>query len=276
MQLLLSTFTGAGLLDKGFQQNGFCVVSAGDLITGQDIRDFKTMPNKFEGVIGGSPCQDFSIARRTPPTGNGLKMIGEFIRIVIEAKPKWFLLENVPQVPTVQIEGYHVQRFNLNATECGSVQNRNRTFQFGSTEGLILDIKRDRSPLNKSRCVTASEGRRTDRRTFEDFLALQGLDADYDLPSFSKAEKYKAIGNGVNVLVAQRVASAIREATEGFKRLTITNENIKFCACGCGRILRGKQKSATDACRKRLEMNIKRHRTPATNSITSTFLIDLI
>lgn len=40
MDLVLSLFTGSGLLDKGFQQTGFCVVSAGDILWGQDVRDF--------------------------------------------------------------------------------------------------------------------------------------------------------------------------------------------------------------------------------------------
>ena len=49
-------------------------------------------------LIGGSPCQDVSRAKR-----NGLGLLGdkcclvwEFIRIFNETKPKWFLLENVP------------------------------------------------------------------------------------------------------------------------------------------------------------------------------------
>ncbi len=106
MQLVLSVFSGIDILGKGFLEKGFCVVSAGDIITGQDIRNFHTVQNKFDGVIGGSPCQDFSKARRTPPTGEGLKLLAEFCRVVSEAKPRWFLLENVPQVPNVQISGY--------------------------------------------------------------------------------------------------------------------------------------------------------------------------
>ena len=34
--LVLSTFTGAGLLDRGFRQAGYCVVSAGDPMFGQE------------------------------------------------------------------------------------------------------------------------------------------------------------------------------------------------------------------------------------------------
>ena len=37
--LVLSLFTGAGLLDQAFREQGFCVVSAGDIIYGQDVCD---------------------------------------------------------------------------------------------------------------------------------------------------------------------------------------------------------------------------------------------
>ena len=104
MELILSIFSGIDLLGKGFEQNGFCVVSAMDIIFGHDIREKRFPTGRFDGVIGGSPCQDFSKARRTPPTGNGLEMLGEFVRVVNETQPKWFLLENVPQVPNIAIE----------------------------------------------------------------------------------------------------------------------------------------------------------------------------
>jgi DNA (cytosine-5)-methyltransferase 1 len=70
-------------------------------------------------VIGGPPCQDFSRARRCPPTGNGVAMLHEFARVVLEASPDWWLMENVSGVHDLMIEGYTIQRLNLNASECG-------------------------------------------------------------------------------------------------------------------------------------------------------------
>jgi DNA (cytosine-5)-methyltransferase 1 len=254
MQLVLSLFSGIDLFGRGFENNGFCVVSAGDIILGQDLRQKKFVSGKFDGVIGGSPCQDFSKARRTPPTGYGLEMLAQFQRVVEETKPNWFLLENVPQVPNIIIEGYTVQRFNLNASECGSNQNRNRCFQFGSINGVVLSVKRDASSSIKLPCVTASEGGRAERRSFEDFCELQGLPRDFDLSEFHLSAKYRAVGNAVNLLVAQRVAIAILEATENFAPLTI--ESTKFCACGCGRILEGRshKQTANATCRKRFQL----------------------
>jgi DNA (cytosine-5)-methyltransferase 1 len=178
-------------------------------------------------------------------------MIGEFKRVVLETMPQWFLLENVPTVPNIEIEGYTVQRFDLNARECGSRQNRLRHFQFGSVKGLVLSVKRDTALTDALPCVTASEGQRQNRRDWSDFCELQGLPRDFDLPSFTQTEKYRAVGNGVNVLVAQRVATAIRDATGIHGGRLITD--VTLCGCGCGRILQGKQKTANDACRKRLQ-----------------------
>ena len=52
---------------------------------------------KIDLLIGGSPCQDLSGAK---PDGKGLKgeksrLFYEFVRILKEVNPKWFLLENV-------------------------------------------------------------------------------------------------------------------------------------------------------------------------------------
>ena len=62
-RLILSLFPGAGLLDRGFEQAGFCVVRGPDTLLGQRIEDFHVPEGHFVGVIGGPPCQDFSLER---------------------------------------------------------------------------------------------------------------------------------------------------------------------------------------------------------------------
>lgn len=250
--LVLSLFSGIDLLGRGFKENGFCVVSAGDIILGHDIRQFRALRGKFDGVIGGSPCQDFSRARRTPPTGYGLQMIQEFKRVVKEAEPKFFLLENVPGVPEIQIEGYQVQRFFLNANEAGSVQNRNRYFQFGTKDGLLIDVQRQPKPKKSEPCVTATEGTKTDRRTWQDFCRLQGIDETIDFPDLTKAAAYKVVGNAVNLHVSRKIAAAIKKGYETPNAPKISN--TRTCACGCGRMLTGWKKTSTDACRKRISL----------------------
>lgn len=257
--LILSLFPGIDMLGMGFEAEGFCVVRSPDLIFGGDIRNFHAVPGRFDGVIGGPPCQDFSKARRSAPTGYGLEMLGEFVRVVLEAAPAWWLLENVDRVPDVAVDGYSVQRFDLNAKECGLRQSRLRHFQFGSKTGVVVIPRREKMPGEsriEAACL-ATEGRKKDRRSWGDFCELQGLPRDFSLPGMTTEARYRAVGNGVAIPVARVVARAIRDTAPDGGGCQVTD--VRLCACGCGRVLegRGDQRAATVACRKRLEKRRK-------------------
>lgn len=249
--LILSLFPGIDLLGRGFEAEGFCVVRGPDLLWGGDVCRFHVPAGRFDGIIGGSPCQDFSSARRSEPSGEGVKLLAEFVRIVAEAQPKWFLLENVPAVPDVRVEGYQVQRFGLKASECGGRQSRLRHFQFGSREGLVIQPRRQKFAGKIEPACMAIEGKKQQRRTFADFCELQGLPRDFDLPGYSREAKYKAVGNGVPVMMAQVIAAAIRESAGAQNIRTLTD--CQLCACGCGQIVEGKAISAGATCRKRMQ-----------------------
>jgi DNA (cytosine-5)-methyltransferase 1 len=246
--LVLSLFPGAGLLDKGFEREGFAVLRGPDTVFGQDVRSLHLVNHSgvFEGVIGGPPCQDFSRARRRPPSGHGLAMLREYVRIVTEAQPIWWLMENVPGVPDVRITGYVTQRFNLFASEFGLAQERNRSFQFGSRDGVKLCLLRRTQSQKILPAVMATYGK--DHRTFADVCELQGLPRNFDLPGLSRSAKFRAVGNGVPVPMAAAVAQAIRERARAV--------TVRLCACDCGRPVTGKQLAATAACRKRLERSL--------------------
>jgi len=242
MELILSIFPGIDLLGRGFESEGFSVVRGPDLLWGGDIRTFHVPARRFDGVIGGSPCQDFSGANRNP-TGESLELLHEFERVVCSARPAWFLLENVPRVPNVSVSGYSIQRLDLNARECGMRQVRLRHFQFGSLDGSVISPVRV-APIGKpERIVLASEGAKVDRRSWSDFCELQGLPRDFDL-SMSVTAKYKAVGNGVPVPMARVLARAITNRLSSQSAL---------CVCGCGRLVQGRQVMALPACRKRME-----------------------
>jgi len=59
-QVLLSLFPGIDLLGRAFEEHGFCIVRGPDLLWGGDIRAFHPPPGRFDGVVGGPPCQTFS------------------------------------------------------------------------------------------------------------------------------------------------------------------------------------------------------------------------
>jgi len=246
--LVLSLFPGAGLLDRGFEQAGFCVVRGPDTLLGQRIEDFRAPAGHFSGVIGGPPCADFSRARRAPPTGHGMRMLAEFTRLVTECAPDWWLMENVPQVPDVHISGYAVQRFNCYAHEFGLKQRRNRCFQFGSLDGVKLVLARQ-VQSHFGRWAETITTKHT-HRNFADLCELQGLPRTFTLYGFSRSAKIRAVANGVPVPMARAIAEAIRD-----RRVT----TARLCICGCGRVLDGptRQKSATAACRKRIERSRK-------------------
>lgn len=250
--LVLSLFPGIDLLGRGFEAEGFCIVRGPDLLWGGDVRRFHPPAGKFEGVIGGSPCQDFSVARRNlPPTGQGMELLAEFARVVAEAEPDWFLLENVPTVPDVRIEGYHIHRRAVRDNECGGRQARLRHFQFGSRRGLLLNIATARPTGAPAAAAMASEGKQPGRRSWADFCEIQGLPRDFSLPGYSREASYRAVGNGVPLPMARTIARAVRESATAADARTLTD--VRLCACGCGQIVTGKQISFGATCRKRLE-----------------------
>ena len=251
MQLVLSLFTGVGLLDQAFKEKSFCVVSAGDLIYGHDIRDFAAVKNKFDGVIGGSPCQDFSTLKRERGTYS-LEMVQEFIRVVKEAQPTWWLLENVKGVPDIEIDGYSHQRIDINQGWYSDT-SRLRHIQFGHKDSLYLDIPRgDMSGVNNT-CALA-----TDDRSFKELCYLQGLDKDYDLPDFNMMGKKKAVGNGVPLVIGRVLADAVKSVTDPLSKTVsdrevkaVTQQDVKRCECGCKRALTGRKTYYDSSCRQR-------------------------
>ncbi len=277
-RLILSLFPGIDLFSKPFEALGFSVVRGPDLILGQDIRDFHVPSGVFAGVIGGSPCQEFSGLRREAPTGYGLEMLYHYNRIVQEAEPQWFLLENVARVPNLLITNYSWQRFELNQAWFSDV-SRLRHFQFGHRDGITLL----NPPYQTGRSADHSCATASDDRSFEQLKYCQGLPADFDLPSFNVEGKKRAVGNGVPLVLGQILADLINLHVYGVTRRpsepvteladlsvthlgespvtwpgakSVTSQEVKpvtarVCFCGCGRVVVGKARYNNSACRKR-------------------------
>lgn len=246
---VLSIFPGVGLLDRAFEAVGWCVVRGPDLLWGGDVRGFIPPENVFAGVIGGPPCQDFSAARRSAPTGYGHEMLQEFQRIVCAARPAWWLLENVPRCPYVRVAGYVSQRFAIDQAWFEPV-SRLRHVQFGSRDGRLLD-----APVGKRVVGAAPAALACDSRPWAVVRQLQGLPVDYDLPGFSTAGKVAAVGNGVPQTVGRWLALAVWDQFGGDKRTLqpVPRAHVPRCLCGCGRIPSGRKRYAGAACRKRSE-----------------------
>ena len=143
-------------------------------------------------------------------------MLAEFVRVVEAAQPDWWLLENVPGVPDVKIEGYNWQRLDVRASEFGLRQRRLRHVQFGTRHGMCLVLRRNPvlsaaevSPVAETvvrqalqPAVMASDS----ETAWGKFCALQGLPEDFDISAFTVSAKRTAVGNGVPLPVARALA----------------------------------------------------------------------
>jgi DNA (cytosine-5)-methyltransferase 1 len=218
--LVLSLFPGIGLLDMAFEEEGFCVVRGPDVLWGGDVRDFHPPRGRFDGAIGGPPCQFAS--RATIRRESTVNLIPEFCRVVEEAAPAWFLMENVEGAPLPRVAGYTVDSTLLDNRSFGAEQHRVRRFSLGSRAGLALGRHLQFVALENPHweyTVLASDtplpGQRKrgiGYRTWQDCARLQGLPKDFDLPPFRVDAKTQAIGNGVPLPMGRAVARAIKAA----------------------------------------------------------------
>lgn len=228
-QLVLSLFPGIGLLDRAFEEAGFCVVRGPDLLWGGDVHRFHPPAGRFDGVIGGPPCPAHSHLGKVVAAAAGdviaADLTPEFVRCVAAARPDWFVMENVPGVPDVGIAGYSIERHELdNRVDCGGDQRRQRTFQFGSRAGwrLVFDWWRPPTPAACIPTVTASatvwkngraHGEKSYRYLRDVMLPAQGLPPDFLAAAPLTLEgKIRVVGNGVPLAMGRAVALAVSEA----------------------------------------------------------------
>jgi len=229
--LVLSVFPGLGLLDAAFEAEGFCVVRGPDVLWGGDVRRFHPPALVFAGVIGGPPCQTFSRLARMVRS-NGLDpgfgdLVPEFCRVVFEAAPRWFLMENLPRATVPHVAGYNVRSVPLDnaltdaGDGIGEEQQRMRRFDYGTT-GPSVDLARYlrpaalMSPRRKPSVTGTHRAGKVRYYELPDLLRLQGLPADFlrDSPLTYRGKR-RAIANGVPLPLGRAIAAAVRQANEG-------------------------------------------------------------
>lgn len=234
-RLVLSLFPGIGLLDMAFEEEGFCVVRGPDLLWGGDIRTFHPPAGRFDGVIGGPPCQTASqmghLNRLAGIHGN---LVPEFERIVRETSPTWWVMENVPKMEIPGVLGYARKQQLVRDISVGGETNRLRRFTFGvSSQGnaLAAVVVADGFHLEElaihqygEPTVLAGHGLALGQRlaghrerTWEENAKLQGLSDEWiatqrkETPFTSQGFK-RVIGNGVPLQMGRAVAKAVKRA----------------------------------------------------------------
>ena len=165
-------FCGAGGLSLGLEKAGIRVICGVDNwsaatktysanfrhpILAADVVDLgASQIRRFVGavgshvdlVVGGPPCQGFSVQRIGSDHDRRNNLVLEFARIVLDLRPRMFLMENVPGLlgkrgrpilETFELKvssaGYRVKSALLNACEYGVPQSRRRVFICGWPRG---------------------------------------------------------------------------------------------------------------------------------------------
>lgn len=233
MSLVLSLFPGIGLLDMAFEEEGFTVVRGPDALWGGDVKRFHVPAGRFDGVIGGPPCQAHSRLRHLVEA-NGYQLaedlIPEFERLIDEAQPRWFVMENVPDAPLPrQASGSML----LCDASVGGLTSRVRRFSWGGLDLLILQAPRATAAYPSVTCdaretpvAIGGSGKRKNQTggaaqhegpklTPAEMLRRQGVDPTLlDLAPFTLAGKRQAIGNGVPLPMGRAIARAVRRSLD--------------------------------------------------------------
>lgn len=123
---VVSLFAGCGGLDLGFERAGFEVIWANEydktihdtyrlnhpktVLNTEDIRRLSALDiPDCDGIIGGPPCQSWSLGGSSRGIADDRgKLVYDYIRIVSEKQPKFFIMENVPGMVTAR----HINDFN--------------------------------------------------------------------------------------------------------------------------------------------------------------------
>ncbi len=161
---VVSLFSGCGGFDLGFKQSGYDIIWANDILADActtyrnnigdhivcgDINhiDKKNIP-KADVLIGGPPCQSFSLVGKRDPDDERSNMVWSYLEVLERVNPKLFLLENVTGILSAKNPdgsgvlnhlteafeniSYNVSVIKLNAADYGVPQKRVRVFIVGS------------------------------------------------------------------------------------------------------------------------------------------------
>ena len=171
----LSFFAGCGGLCYGIKAAGFNIVGTNELVDGYrhiykaNFPNANFLPNDIKSIavddlkefsdidllIGGPPCQGFSLAGKRDVNDERNTLFKYYLDIADQVRPKVILMENVKLLTSMKdpdgayvkdrildvfkTHGYISKFFEVNAKNYGVPQHRERVFFIGVREDLSLD-----------------------------------------------------------------------------------------------------------------------------------------
>lgn len=148
-------FPGAKVLQKDLSKT-----------TGDSLLDEAGLKAKdIVGIVGGPPCQGFSLIGRRDHEDPRNALVGHFFRLVREIRPTFFVMENVPGIllGTAKqdldalidgLNGYEVLGpIHVNAADFGAATNRKRVIVVGICGGSLGQTDLDEQKAKKKSSV---------------------------------------------------------------------------------------------------------------------------
>lgn len=276
---IISFFSGCGGLDLGFKKAGFDIIWSNDnaksvwdtfesnfpetILNKDSIKkiDLDKIPDNPIGIIGGPPCQSWSVAG----SGKGLKdkrglLFFDFINIIEKKQPLFFVAENVQGLLSKKNKGaysliksgfenagYIVTPLLLNAADYSVPQNRKRVFFVGyrydlpfefkapephsntlTVEDAIFDLKDSAIPslknnTNGEKCIIPNH--EFWQGSFSYIFMSRNRVLSWDKPSYTIQASGRQVSIHPQAPEMKKVAKDIRVFTPGsehlYRRLTI-------------------------------------------------------
>jgi DNA (cytosine-5)-methyltransferase 1 len=135
-----------------FRRHGAHAAVAGDLVRRFQAGELDSHIG-VDLVVGGPPCQGFSVAGKMDPHDPRSNHVWTFLDVVKHLEPRGFVMENVSSlawnkrwtgllerlVERGELLGYRMRVLQLNASDFGVPQNRRRVFLVGLRDGFVDD-----------------------------------------------------------------------------------------------------------------------------------------
>lgn len=284
---VIDLFSGVGGFSSGFRKAGYNIVLANEIdksiaesymknhpetkMLNADIKDIlpevQELKGKVDVIIGGPPCQGFSMAGARIRTNKGSAFLDDprnylfrhYFEIVKTLEPKFFVMENVPGMLSMsngeiirEIESlftnpdnftsgaYHIYKQVLNASDYGVPQDRHRLIIFGTKRDV--DISRFFDTVKSEMTKNGEIKHHTIYDAISDLNWLESgegsFEQDYRYPPLTDYQKarrggMKVLRNHIATTHNETAVRRIKELKPGGRRLDLAEgENIKSVHSG--------------------------------------------